>query len=203
MKVVQRRLPLLLVVVMQMIWLEPALSQKVESPAQTKIKLELAQKLSAKDEITLKKVELSTGTKLRLELADEVSSKTAQEGDEVIYFVKQEVLSPNKEVLIKKGARAFGKVTEAKRARSFGRKGKLEFTVEEVEAVDGTRVPLRSTINKAGKGQVGTMVAVTALVSVFGVFIRGKNVTVKQGTIVDAYVDDNIMVEVPTLSAQR
>jgi type IV secretory pathway VirB10-like protein len=188
---------------MQMIWLEPALSQKVETPSQTKIKLELTQKLTTKEEITSKKVELPSGTKIKLELADEVSSKTAEEGDEVVYFVKEDVLSSNKEVLIKKGSRAIGKVTAAKRARSFGRKGKLEFTVEEVEAVDGTLVPLRSSVNKDGKGRVGTMVAVTALVSVFGVFIKGKNVTVKQGTIVDAYVDDNLMIEVLSLSAQK
>lgn len=200
----QRRLPLLLVVVMQMIWLEPALSHtKVETPLSTKIQLELAQNLTAKEQITSKKVELSSGTKIRLELADEVSSKTAQEGDEVVYFAKDDILSSSKEIVIKKGARAYGKVTAAKRARSFGRKGKLEFTVEEVEAIDGTKVPLRSTISRDGKGNVGTMVAVTALVSVFGVFIKGKNVTVKQGTVVDAYVDDNMMVEVPVLSAQK
>lgn len=196
-KVVERSLPLLLVFVVQLVWLAPAWSQKVESPLEAKIKLELAQKLNSK------KIELSSGTKIKLELAEELSSKKAEEGDEVVYFVAEDVVTPNKETLIKKGARAIGKVTEAKRARTLGRKGKLEFTVEEVEAVDGTKVPLRATVNKDGKSRGATMVAVTALVSVFGLFIKGKNVTIKQGTVVDAYVDDSVVIEVPILQAHN
>lgn len=50
-------------------------------------------------------------------------------------------------------------------------------------------------MKKNGKGRGATMVAVAALVSVFGVFIKGKNVTVKAGTLVEAYVDYDTVVE--------
>lgn len=139
---------------------------------------------------------LPAGTKIKLGLADRLSSKTAQEGDEVEYFVKYDVLSPNGEVVIKQGAIATGRVTKARRAGLLGKKGKLEFTVEEVDAVNGTKIPLRSTIEKQGKGRGTAAVAVTALVSVLGVFIKGKNVTVEQGTIVDAYTDNDTWIEV-------
>ena len=142
------------------------------------------------------KAKLLSGTNIELELATRLSSKTAKEGDRVVYFVNEDVVSPNGELLIKKGTRATGQVNEAKRARMLGKKGKLEFTVEEVEAVDGTTVRLRSTVEREGKSRAGTMIAVTALVSVFGVFIKGKNVTVEQGTIVNAYVDNDTLVEV-------
>lgn len=193
-KVFQRPLPLLLVFFMQFASIAPAFSQKVEMmPSETKIKQESPQQL------IINKVQLLSGTKIKLELAQELSSKKSKTGEEVIYYVSEDVLSPNQEVLIRKGARAFGKITEAKRAAMFGRKGKLQFTVEEVEAIDGTKVPLRSTVNKEGKNQTGTMVAVTALVSVFGVFIRGRNITIDQGTVVEAYVDSNAAIAVSKL----
>lgn len=137
---------------------------------------------------------LPAGTKLQLLLADELISNKAKVGEEVVYFVREDVLSPDGKVFIKKGARASGKITAAKGAKSFGRKGKLEFTVEEVEAIDGTKVLLRSNNEKNGKGRGATMVAVTALVTVFGVFIKGKNVTVPKDTLIEAYVDNDTSV---------
>lgn len=142
------------------------------------------------------RVQLLEGTKIRVELAEELSSRRAHKGQEVRYYVKEAVLGPNKEVLIREGARASGVVTEAKSASRLGKKGKLEFTIESVEAVDGTRVPLRARQEAAGKDQTGTMAAVTLLVSVLGVFIKGKNVTIKQGTLIDAYVDKTVEIEV-------
>lgn len=151
--------------------------------------------------VVISRVELPSGTKLQLELADDISSNKAQIGQEVVYFVKEAVAAPDGKVLVQKGARATGKVTTAKGARSFGRKGKLEFTVEEVVAADGSKIPLRSSLSKSGKGRGGTMVAVTALVTVFGVFIKGKNVTVPKATVVEAFVDDNVMILPATASA--
>ena len=122
-------------------------------------------KLERSQMLMAKKLTLASGTKLQLELAEEISSKTAQEGDIVVYYAATNVLSPT------------------------------NFTVEEIEAVDGTKIPLRSTVEKNGKGRGATMVAVAALVSVFGVFIKGKNITVKPGTLVEAYVDYDTVVE--------
>jgi hypothetical protein len=188
MRLDRRYLSFGIVLLLQTIWLAPASSELAKTP-ESNLKLERSQQLIAK------KIALASGTKLQLELAEELSSKTAQEGDIVVYYAAANVLSPTKEILIKKGARATGKVTMAKRARMFGKKGQLEFTVEEIEAVDGTKVPLRSTVEKNGKGRGTTMVAVAALVSVFGVFIKGKNVTVKSGTLVEAYVDYDTVIE--------
>ncbi|MBD2306084.1 hypothetical protein H6G17_11225 [Chroococcidiopsis sp. FACHB-1243] len=188
MKPNRRYLSFGLILLLQTIWLAPAGSEPLKL-RNSELKLERSQMLMAK------KLTLASGTKLQLELAEELSSKTAQEGDIVVYYAATNVLSPTKEILIKKGARATGKVTEAKRARMFGKKGQLNFTVEEIEAVDGTKIPLRSTVEKNGKGRGATMVAVAALVSVFGVFIKGKNITVKPGTLVEAYVDYDTVVE--------
>jgi hypothetical protein len=141
-------------------------------------------------------VTLPSGTKIKVETGGELRSNVARVGDEVVYYVKEPVLSPGKIVLIKKGARATGKVTRSKRARSLGRKGKLEFTVEQVEGVDGQQIPLRSSLAKNGKGRGGTVVAVSLLLSPVAVFIKGKNVVVPVGTPIEAYVDDDHRIAV-------
>lgn len=141
------------------------------------------------------KVLLPSGSKLSLELAEPLASNKAKVGDEVVYYVKEDILTADRsKVLIRKGAHAVGHVTKAKGAKSFGRKGKLEFTVEEVEAVDGTLIPLRSTLETSGKGRTTAVALTAAFLTVFGVFIKGKNVQVPQGTVFEAYIDQDTAV---------
>ena len=144
------------------------------------------------------KVTLFEGAKIRVELAEELSSRRAKKGQEVRYYVKEDVLGPNQEVLIRKGAAVTGIVTEAKSAGGLGRKGKLEFTVESVVAVDGTKVPLRARQNAVGKGQSGAVAAGVILFGVFGGFIKGNNVTIDKGTVFDAFIDRSIEIEIRT-----
>ncbi len=131
-----------------------------------------------------------------LELAEPLSSKTAKQGDEVIYFVSEDVVSTYGEVFIRKGSRATGEVTQAKRSRILGKKGILEFTANEVEAVDGTKVPLRSTINREGKSRGGTVVALSVIFNPLFLFIKGKNLNLEQGTVVSAYTDRDTSIAV-------
>ena len=140
------------------------------------------------------KLTLPSGTKLQVELSEDLSSNKAKKDQEVIFYATKDIKSEDGRVLIKKGARATGKVTEAKGAGTFGRKGKLEFTVEEVKAIDDSQVPLRSSESKSGKGRGATMVALTLFVSVLGVFVKGKNVQVPKGSKFDVYVDDDVKI---------
>jgi hypothetical protein len=142
------------------------------------------------------KLKIEDGTKISLELIDELSSNKSRTGQEVLFRVRDNVLGPNKEILIRKNARAIGKITTAKGSGSLGRKGKLEFTIETVEAVDGTKVKLRSQQVTSGKGKGGAMAAVTLLVSPLGLFMKGKNAKAPAGTLYDAYIDEEVMIDV-------
>ncbi len=144
-------------------------------------------------------IELPIGTKVRLELAMPLNSKTAQQGDEVVYFVSEDVVSKYGEIFIQRGARATGEVTKVRRSKTLGRKGMLEFSVDEVEAVDGTKVPLRSTVNRDGKSRGGTITLLSVFATPawpFFLLIKGKNIYLGQGTPIRAYTDRDTSIEV-------
>lgn len=135
------------------------------------------------------KAMLADGTHVKLQLTETLSSNKSRVGDKVHYVVDEDVTDSDKKVLISKGAPATGTVTLAKGRGGLGRSGKLEFTCESVTAVDGSQIPLRGEEAKNGKGGKGSMVAVTLLISPLGLFMKGHNITVKQGTVVTAYVN--------------
>jgi hypothetical protein len=142
------------------------------------------------------KVKLMDGTQISVELLEQLSSNKSRTNQEVRYRVRENIMGPNKEILIRKGAVATGRVIAAKGAGGLGRKGKLDFTIESVEAVDGTKVSLRSQQNARGKSNTGTMAAVTLLVSPLGLFVKGKNAKVEPGTIFETYVNETVEVDV-------
>jgi len=135
-------------------------------------------------------------TKIRVELAKELSTNKSKKGEEVICRVKEDVLGPNKEVLIRKGARATGVVVEAKGAGWLGKKGKLSFSIDTVEAVDGTKISLRSEQKSGGKGRTGVVAAAALLIFLPLAFIKGKNATVPVGAGFDAYIDQTTPIDV-------
>lgn len=168
---------------------------KPDKPAATPAEPVVAATVATKtDSAYPGKIVLLSGSPIQLALVNTLASNKSSVDDKVEYVVTEEVKAENGALLIRKGARGTGKITLAKKAKMFGKKGKLEFTLEEVEAVDGTIVPLRSDVKASGKGRGVAVVTVTVLVSVLGVFIKGKNVTVPQGTVVSAYVDSDTVI---------
>jgi hypothetical protein len=63
--------------------------------------------------------------------------------------------------------------------------------------VGDTRMRLRGTKGKEGEGNVGAAVALTVLFGPIGLIKHGKNVEVKQGTPLLAYVDQDFTVPPP------
>jgi hypothetical protein len=135
------------------------------------------------------KLVLREGTDVKLKFADDLSSKTAAEGDPV-NLVLDEDLKVGDVIVVKAGAKATGTVTNAKKAGMMGKAGELNMRLEHLKAGD-QRVRLRGSKGKEGEGKVGTAVALTVLFGPIGLIKHGKNVDVKAGTPIAAYVDDD------------
>lgn len=142
------------------------------------------------------RVTLPAGAKVQLELAEQLKSGEAKEGQTVKYFVRGSVIDDKRSVIIKDGAEAFGTVTKSKKKGYFGKKGKLEFTVDYAVAVDGTRISLRSEQKTKGKSGTGNVVGAVIIAGPVGFLLKGGNVVVKTGTMIPAYVDKNTSVKV-------
>jgi hypothetical protein len=73
----------------------------------------------------------------------------------------------------------------------LGRAGELSMRLEHLKAGD-TRVRLRGSKGKQGEGKEGTAVVLTVLFGPIGLIKKGKNVEIKEGTPLTAYVDQDV-----------
>jgi small nuclear ribonucleoprotein (snRNP)-like protein len=139
---------------------------------------------------------LQDGTRIRLEVLDDLSSNKSRVGQDVKLRVREDVLGSKQEILIRKGAPAFGRVTRAKGSGGLGRSGKLEFIIESVQAVDGSKVPLRSEQEVKGRKRYAEVGVAAVLLSPLALFIKGRNASIKAGTPIETYVNEDATIEV-------
>jgi hypothetical protein len=135
---------------------------------------------------------LKEGTDVKLKFAQALSSKTAQD-DDPVNLVLDEDLKVGDVTVAKAGAKAVGTVTNAKKAGMMGKGGELNLRLEYL-VVGDSRMRLRGTKGKEGEGRVGAAVALTVLFGPIGLIKHGKNVEVKEGTPLSAFVDQDFVV---------
>lgn len=132
---------------------------------------------------------LKEGTEVELKFTEDISSKTAATDDRV-NFTLAEDLKVGDVVVAKAGAKAVGSVTHAKKSGMLGKAGELNVRLEYLK-VGEQRVRLRANKGKEGEGKEGTMIALTVLFGPIGLIKKGKNVEVKAGTPLKAFVDED------------
>ncbi len=163
----------------------PATTQAAQPAAQGSQAVQpQAQAAEAPAKLTLKE-----GTDVKLKFAQDLSSKTATD-DDPVNLVLDEDLKVGEVTVVKAGAKALGTVTHAKKAGMMGKGGELNLRLEYLVTGD-SRMRLRGTKGKEGEGKVGAAVALTVLFGPIGLIKHGKNVEVKQGTPLLAYVDQD------------
>jgi hypothetical protein len=141
------------------------------------------------------KLILKEGTDVKLKFSQDLSSKTSND-DDPVNLVLDEDLKVGDATVCKAGAKAVGTITHAKKAGMMGKGGELNMRLEYL-IVGDTRMRLRGTKGKEGEGKVGAAVALTVLFGPIGLIKHGKNVEVKQGTPILAYVDQDFTVAPP------
>ncbi len=131
---------------------------------------------------------IADGTEVTVRLIRQISSADARLDDEV-KFEAVDALMVDGRVVVEKGAEARGRVLLAQSKRSFGRKGKLDFSIDTVEAVDGQNIRLRYSREMRGEGRAATAGVVTWLAGPFGFFVKGKDVEIAAGTEYTIFID--------------
>lgn len=142
---------------------------------------------------------LHDGDDVPLVFAQALSSKTASDGDPV-EFTLAEDLKVNGVVVARAGAKAVGEVTSAHKAGMMGKAGELNVRLEYLRVGD-TKVHLRGTKGKEGESGTSATVALTVLFGPIGLIKHGKDIDIKQGTPLKAFVGDDVAVP-PAPAAQ-
>lgn len=137
-------------------------------------------------------VSLKEGTEVKLKFDQDLSSKTATEGDTVNLILDQD-LRVGDVIVAREGCKAVAEVTNAKKAGHMGKGGELNIRLNYLKAGDN-RIRLRGSKGKEGESKEGTAIALTVLFGPIGLLKHGKQIEVKQGTPLLAYVDQDIEV---------
>lgn len=146
-------------------------------------------------------VMIPDGTKVRVRLEQNLTSETAELGQTVDFAVTQEVRVGDA-VVVANGARATGSITHVQPKRGFGRAGKLDFSIDRVQLVDGAWLNVRYTPQKnKGKGNGLTTGIVTAGLAVvflpaapLGGLVKGQDATIIKGRTYEVFSDDSVYV---------
>lgn len=135
------------------------------------------------------------GTELAMRLEDGLSSSVAKEGDRFTISLDDDVKLPDGTVL-RAGYRGVGEVVEARDNGMLGKNGKLNVRLLYMKVGDD-RVRLRANRGTKGETRVGATVVTTLLFWPAAPFIKGKDVSMKKGTVMTAYVDQDVKLPSP------
>lgn len=150
-------------------------------------------------------VAVPVGTVVELETAYTINSQLVRKGDAVSFRVVNPVIVGG-QVVIEKGAIATALVTRAERGGHWGRAGRIAWTLKEVTAADGSRVPLQFNGRVVGDSKgarvatsmivMGALMGPAAPIVLFHGFKRGDNAIVPEGKHFDAQVFADATVQV-------
>ena len=163
-----------------------------------------------------REIRIPAGTALDIQATHTVSSRDAKIGD----LISFRVLVPVKvddAIVIADNALVTGRIAKAKRAGHWGKAGKLNWTMQDVVAVDLTRVSLTANADYPGGqqgvtgqshgGEVATRTAVMAALlapTIVGAplalmhgFKRGEQAVLPEGKRFVVYVQKDTVVKIP------
>jgi hypothetical protein len=133
---------------------------------------------------------LRDGTDVNLQFAQDLSSKTSSEGDPVTLTLVDDV-KVGDIVVAKAGSKAIGEVTKAEKSGMMGKAGELNIRLDYLKVGDA-KIKLRGTKGKEGESGTTGAVVLTVLFGPIGLIKHGKNVEIKQGQALHAFVGDDI-----------
>jgi hypothetical protein len=172
---------------------------------------ESAAVISAPAQPQPRELKLPAGTPIDIEATYTVSSIDFRPGDYLSFRVLVPVMIDGA-TLIDKGSLVTGRVVEAKRGGHWGKAGRLSWTIQDVVATDGTRVPLQAQKDlPAGRngikgtshgGEVATrtvlfgalLFPLSPLALMTG-FKRGENAVLPEGKRFVVYVQGETVVK--------
>jgi hypothetical protein len=138
-------------------------------------------------------VTIPEGTEFTVQTLDFLSSQTAAEGDPIHLEVQSNVLVDGA-IAIAAGSPVRGVISSVTHASRMGKAGNISVRIESGEAVDGQRIRLRATKAQSTDDKVGSVVALTVLVSPLFLLKKGNDVAYQPGTVITVYTDERLPV---------
>jgi hypothetical protein len=154
-------------------------------------------------------VKVPDGTEIEVQLQNTLSGQEAKIGDIVDFTVLRPV-QVNGIIVFEAGASGRARVTTAKKTGHWGKAGKLEWAMQDIQASDGKRIPVRFTKRQLGDSKGGTVavaaVATTVFLGPFGLLWglkQGKPAIIPAGNVYSVFVHGDANIKGKPVIAAR
>jgi hypothetical protein len=131
---------------------------------------------------------LADGMPIHLLLMDDLQGKNLQVKQTVHFKVREDLVVDSK-VIVKTGTEAIGHVDSISKNGLMGKSGRLVVQFDYVNAVSGTKIPLRGGAGVSG-GKGGALTATSAL-------WYGPDASMPVGTKINAYINNDQRLAFP------
>jgi hypothetical protein len=138
---------------------------------------------------------LTCGTFVRLEFLSPISSKTAQVGDPLTLRVTDDIKA-GEMVIVPRGTLADGNITFVRRTGPGGMPGALAYQLNALH-LNGRSVPLWRVEGRSGDPKVPGAETLLPVAGAFTLFRHGKDVELKPGLPVTAFVAADTTLALP------
>ena len=152
-------------------------------------------------------VKVPDGTEIEIQLINALSGQSVKIGDIVDFEIVRAVQVDGVTVFAR-DASARARITTAKKSGRWGKAGKLEWAMQDVQAVDGNRVPARFTKRELGDSKGGTVavaaVATGILLGPFGLLWglkKGRPAVIPAGNRYSVFVHGDTSVKGKAIAA--
>ena len=137
-----------------------------------------------KEEVKEELVTIQSGELITLFFKESLNSKELSNGQLIRLAVKDDVVSNNGKIIIAANTPVNGRITNVKNAKWAGQKGKISLQINNINAVDGTSIPVFYNLNNEGKSRQSTAVGVGMLLFWPALFLKGKEANIDAGTLI-------------------
>lgn len=135
-------------------------------------------------------VTLKAGTPIPLATVSTITSSSVSSGSVVDFSVLYDI-KVGDAIVIPAGTITKGQVTNIKKPSALGKGGEVLITLNTVNAIDGTLIPLSgATISATGQDNTALAI-ICGLCTIIGFLIDGKDAEIPAGTNVQAVVMAN------------
>lgn len=142
----------------------------------------------------VQKPKIYEGTIIKATLTKELRGGDVNVGTQVDFILAEPIIIGDR-VIVQKGAKILGAITEARSSGVLGRKGKLAFSIDFLYMPSGQVVALRSQQNKQLNGSGTAVVVGAVLLTPLSLLIPGKGAKFAAGTVFDCYVQKDTFID--------
>ena len=130
---------------------------------------------------------IPVGTPVVLQFVETIDPAVVLVGSPVHLTVLSDVIVEGQTVFTS-GSSATGVISQAEKAGGIGKPAALGVTLQSVQAVDGTAVPVSGMMMVEGENKQSSTLIITILCCVLGLLMKGGDIDIPAGSTTDATV---------------